>query len=93
MTNVLLIIIEVMILVRIIVQVKQGNMNFDCYCTSSEVENCVRVVSRDYYHIKEMIEMMAQDRWELVGAHLTKNKSEILFFSRVKSKTFYENNQ
>lgn len=91
MTNILLSIIAVLLFARIVLQVRQGKRAVEKgYCTASEVENCARVVSRDYYHIRTMIELMATDRWELVTAHRTKNGSEILFFTRKKIKNYYD---
>lgn len=91
MTDTLLIIIAVLLAVRIVLQLRQGKRAFEkMYCAPSEVENCVKVVNRSQYHVREMIEKMAQDRWELVSAHLSKNGNETLFFTRKKIKNFLE---
>lgn len=91
MTDILLIIIAVLLAVRIGLQVRHGKRAFEkMYQAPSEVENSVKVVNRSYYHVREMIEKMAKDRWELVSAHLSKNGNETLFFTRKKIKNFYE---
>lgn len=90
-TNILLTLIAVLLLARFILQLRQGKRAFEkSYCAPSEVENCVKVVNRSQYHVREMIEKMAKDRWELVSAHLSKNGNETLFFTRKKIKNFYE---
>ena len=91
MTNLLLIIIAVLLAVQIVLQLRQGKRAFEkMYQATSEVENCVKVVNRSQYHVREMIEKMAKDRWELVSAHLSKNGNETLFFTRKKIKNFLE---
>lgn len=91
MTNILLSIIAVLLFARIILQIRQGKRAVEKgYAAPSEVETCVKVCNRSQYHIRAVVEMMASDRWELVSAHRTKNQNEILFFTRKKIKTYYE---
>ena len=91
MTDTLLIIIAVLLAVRIVLQLRQGKRAFEkMYQATSEVENCATVVNRSIYHIRAEIESKAFEGWELVGAHLTKNKNEILFFTRKKIKNYLE---
>ncbi|WP_300905730.1 hypothetical protein [uncultured Bacteroides sp.] len=91
MTNILLTIIAVLLLARIVLQIKQGKRAVEKgYAASSEVETQVVVCNRSQYHIREVCDMMSSDRWELVAAHRTKNQNEILFFTRKKIKNYYE---
>lgn len=91
MTNILLSIIAVLLIARIVLQIKQGKRAVEKgYAAPSEVETCVKVCNRSQYYIRGVVEMMAADRWELVAAHLTKNQNEILFFTRKKIKNYYD---
>lgn len=81
MTNILLSIIAVLLIVRIVLQVRQGKR---------AVEHRVMVCNRSQFHIRKTVELMAADRWELVTAHRTKNGNEILYFTRKKIKNYYE---
>ena len=61
MTNILLVIIVVLLLARIVLQLRPGKRAFEkMYQATSEVENCVKVVNRSQYHVREMIEKMAK---------------------------------
>lgn len=91
MTNILLSIIAVLLFARIVLQIRNGKRAVEkWYSAPSEVETCVKVCNRSQYHIKAVCDMMSADRWELVTAHRTKNQNEILFFTRKKIKTYYE---
>lgn len=86
MTTALLTLLVLIELARLALQYRSGKT----YCTTSEVENCIKVVRRDPYSIRECLKQMSADRWELVAAHRTKNWSMILFFTRKKIKNFSE---
>ncbi len=94
MTETLLIIIVLIELARLALQYKQGKAYKEqtgkTYCATSEIENIVKVVRRDPYTIRECLEQMSADKWELVTAHRTKNWSMMLFFTRKKIKNFTE---
>lgn len=83
LTNILLVLIAVLLLARIALQVWQGKKVI-------EMENCLVVCNRSQYHIREVLEKMQADRWELVSAHLSKNGSETLFFTRKKINNYLE---
>lgn len=91
MTNILLSVIAVLLFARMVLQVIQDKRAVEKeYATPSEVETCVKVCNRSQYHISRTVKMMADDRWELVAAHHTRNQNEILFFIRKKIKNYYE---
>lgn len=94
MTTALLIIIVLIELARLALQYRQGKAYKEqvekTYCKAYAVENCVKVVRRDPYTIRECLKQMSADKWELVTAHRTKNGNTMLFFTKKKIKNFIE---
>lgn len=95
MTTALLILLVLIEFARLALQYQQGKAYKEqtekTYCTTSEIENIVKVVRRDPYTIRECLEDMSADKWELVAAHRTKNWSMMLFFTKKTVKNFTEN--
>lgn len=60
------------------------------YAAISSVDNCIRVVRRDPFSIKAVLDEMSSVRYELVAVHRTKNWSLMLFFSRKRVKSYTE---
>lgn len=90
MTDIILLSIMVLMILSVIVRIEQVRKTRNLYSAPSEVEHKVVVCSRSQYHIRAVVEMMASDKWELVEAHRTKNGNEIMFFTRKKIKTYYD---
>ncbi len=91
MTNTLLIIIAVLLLVRIVLQVRQGKRAFDkMYCAPSEVEHTYKLIPSDTVAIRTTLANMARDNWEFVNACGGEDDTLLLFFTRKKIKNFYE---
>lgn len=94
MTTALLTLLVLIELARLVLQYRSGKTYAErqekTYCKVSEVENCVKVVRRDPYTIRECLKQMSADKWELVTAHRTKNGNTMLFFTRKKIKNFVE---
>lgn len=92
MTNVLLTIIAVLLLARIALQVRQGKRAVEKgYAAPSEVESVVKVVNADDpFDMKQMLEQMSAEGWELVSTHQPNLAHLYLFFTRKKIKTYYE---
>ncbi len=93
MTNILLSIIIVLLIARIVLQIRQGKRAVEKgYCTASEVENCRVTVAS--YDIDKTIRDYSRNGWELVqvidhcGGH--GNSLQQLFFTRKKIKNYYE---
>lgn len=95
MTTALLTLLVLIELARLVLQYRSGKTYAErqekTYCMASEVENCMKVVRRDLYTIRECLKQMSADKWELVTAHRTKNGNTMLFFTRKKIKNFVEN--
>lgn len=92
MTDILLSIIAVLLFARIVLQVRQGKRAVEKgYAAPSEVENVVKVVNADDpFDMKQMLERMSADRWELVSTHQPNLAHLYLFFTRKKIKNYYE---
>lgn len=94
MTNALLTIIAVLLIVRIVLQVKQGKRAVEKgYATASEVETTVRLTNTDHFEVEEFIARMALYKWELVTVLQTtvnNNPAYALFFTRKKIKNYYD---
>lgn len=58
------------------------------YAAISAVDNCIRVVRRDPFSIKAVLDEMSSERYELVAVHRTKNWSMMLFFTRKRVKSY-----
>lgn len=92
MTNILLSIIAVLLFARIVLQVRQGKRAVEKgYAAPSEVENIVKIVnSDDPFDIKQTLERMSAENWELIEVHQPCLAQTYLFFTRKKIKTYYE---
>lgn len=92
MINILLSIIAVLLFARIVLQVRQGKRAVEKgYAASCEVENVVKVVNTDDpFDMKQMLERMSAEGWELVSTHQPNLAHLYLFFTRKKIKTYYE---
>ena len=92
MTNILLSIIAVLLFARIVLQIKQGKRAVEKgYAAPSEVENVVKVVNADDpFDMKQMLERMSAEDWELVSTHQPNLAHLYLFFTRKKIKTYYK---
>lgn len=93
MTDLLLPLILVMLCIMVLLQVQvlkhlkqTSKQHYEAY----NVQTCVKVCNRSQYHVRELCKQMYNDGWELVAAHLTKNKNEILFFTRKKIRKHYD---
>ena len=60
------------------------------YAAISSIDNCIRVVRRDPFSIKAVLDEMSSEHYELVAVHRTKNWSMMLFFSRKRVKSYTE---
>lgn len=94
MTNVLLIIIAVLLIVRIVLQVRRGKRVVEKgYAAPSEVETTMRIADNDPFAINNMADSMARSNWELVTVIKTTvsgSPAYALFFTRKKIKNYYE---
>lgn len=92
MTNILLSIIIALLLARIALQVRQGKRVVEKgYAAPSKVKNVVKVVNADDpFDMKQMLEQMSAEGWELVSTHQPNLAHLYLFFTRKKIKTYYE---
>lgn len=92
MTNILLSIIIALLFARIALQVRQGKRVVEKgYAAPSEVENVVKVVNADDpFDMKQMLERMSAEDWELVSTHQPNLAHLYLFFTRKKIKTYYD---
>lgn len=92
MTNILLSIIIALLFARIGLQVRQGKRVVEKgYAAPSEVENVVKVVNADDpFDMKQMLERMSAEDWELVSTHQPNLAHLYLFFTRKKIKTYYD---
>lgn len=92
MTNILLSIIIALLFARIVLQVRQGKRAVEKgYAAPSDVENVVKVVNADDpFDMKQMLERMSAEGWELVSTHQPNLAHLYLFFTRKKIKTYYE---
>ena len=77
---------------RIVLQVRQGKRAVEKgYVAPSEVENIVKVINADEpFDMKQMLERMSADRWELASTHQPNLVHLYLFFTRKKIKTYYD---
>lgn len=69
---------------------KYGEEREKTYCTTYKVKSVLRVVRRDPHAIRQCLNLMSADGWELVAAHYTKNFSINLYFTKKKIKNFKE---
>lgn len=94
MTIILLSIIAVLLLARIVLQIRQGKRAVEKgYATASEVETTVRLTNTDHFEVNEFVARMALHKWELVTVFQTtvnNNPAYALFFTRKKIKNYYE---
>lgn len=92
MTNILLSIIIALLFARIVLQVRQGKRAVEKgYAAPSEVENVVKVVNADDpFDMKQMLEQMSAEGWELVSTHQPNLAHLYLFFARKKIKNYYD---
>lgn len=95
MTNILLAIIVVLLLARIVLQLRQGKRVFEkTYCAPSEVENRLEVSIPEPKAIDDTIRALGQEGWEFVSAEQIEWRGRLrevyLFFTRKKIKNFLE---
>lgn len=91
MTNILLSIIAVLLFARIVLLIWQGKRAVEKgYAAPSEVENTFRHVQGDTFAIRSILDIMSQNRWELVNACAGEDDSLLLFFTRKKIKNYYD---
>lgn len=95
MTDVLLSIIIVLLIARIVLQVKQGKRAVEKgYCTASEVENVISLVPNEKEDIMEYIRINNRAGYELVQVvpqvRANNEFCTMLIFTRKKIKTYYE---
>lgn len=81
-----------LLFVRIALQIWQGKQVVEkVYAAPSEVENVVKVVNADDpFDMKQMLERMSAEGWELVSTHQPNLAHLYLFFTRKKIKNYYE---
>lgn len=90
MTNILLSIIAILLLARVVLQVKQGKRAVEKgYAAPSEVENTFRHVQGNTFAIRSTLDTMSQNRWELVNACAGEDDSLLLFFTKKKNQDYY----
>lgn len=95
MTNILLIIIAVLMLVRIVLQVWQGKKAVEKgYVAPSEVENIISLVPDDRGDIMDSVRTNNSCGYELVqvvpNVRANNEFCTLLIFTRKKIKTYYE---
>ena len=96
MTDTLLIIIDVLLAVRIVLQVRQGKRAFEkMYQATSEVENwCYFVPDETWDNICDQIISHGERGYELVSVQsnvvIDGDTGTMLFFTRKKIKNFLE---
>ena len=92
MTNILLSIIAVLLFARIVLQIQHCKRAVEKgFAAPSEVENVVKVVNADDpFDMKQMLERMSAEGWELVSTHQPNLAHLYLFFTRKKIKNYYE---
>ena len=95
MTIILLSIIAVLLLARIVLQIKQGKRAVEKgYTAPSEVEHRVEISLPLPDAIESTVRELAKERWELVAVQQidwVRSKHEVyLFFTRKKIKNYYD---
>lgn len=82
MTVITILLSIIVICITLLIGVLLKNGNGKSYSAISQVDNCIKVVSRDPFSVKRVLDEMSELRYELVAVHRTKNWSLMLFFTR-----------
>lgn len=88
MTNILLTLIAVLLLARVILQVRDVKKHFEnVYCAPSEVENVCDVCLGRVQTVEHIIESRGKDGYEFTGS-MSHGADVFLFFTRKKIKNY-----